>query len=270
MAQYIGIVTSAGQAKLAAYLAGGAQVQVTHMAVGDGNGADITPNAAMTGLVHEVHRAPITALTVHPANQNWLRAELIIPANVGGWTIREVGLIDAAGTLIAVCQFPASPKPVLADNVIGEARIRITIPVSNTNAVQLVASSAVYATTEYADGLMAGHAANADPHPQYVKRSDAEIGFIAPDATQDVSPGGVYVVDTAASVRACRLPGPAGVDRRPITIIRRGANPVDIQRAAGTDTIEGAADDLRLDKNYQAVVLAPSSATNWQILNRRK
>lgn len=273
MSQYISILTTVGQQRVAAALAGGPQVQITHMAVGDGNGAAITPHQGMTGLVHEVHRAPLSSLSVHPANPNWLRAELIIPGDVGGWTIREVGLIGHDGALLAVAQFPPTTKPVLADNVVGEARLRVTIPVSSAAAVQLVVDpSLVYATAEYVDGALGAHADAADPHPQYLFRADQAVRVIAPATTFYLQFGGVYVVDSAAAARALRLPAiPADTTRwRPIFVTRRGQNVVDVLRYQAADTIEGAAADVRLDEPYQSLVFGPVAANAWAILNRRQ
>ncbi|GIX38019.1 MAG: hypothetical protein KatS3mg127_1258 [Silanimonas sp.] len=273
MSQYISILTTVGQQRVAAALAGGPQVQITHMAVGDGNGAAITPHQGMTGLVHEVHRAPLSSLSVHPANPNWLRAELIIPGDVGGWTIREVGLIGHDGALLAVAQFPPTTKPVLADNVVGEARLRVTIPVSSAAAVKLVVDpSLVYATAEYVDGALGAHAAAADPHPGYLRRGEIAVQRIAPASTLELSLGGTYIVDSAATARALRLPAiPADpLKWVPIYVQRRGANFVDISRATGTDTVEGAAEDVRMDEDFQILIFAPGSATDWHILNRRQ
>lgn len=273
MSQYISILTTVGQQRVAAALAGGPQVQITHMAVGDGNGAAITPHQGMVGLVHEVHRAPLSSLTVHPANPNWLRAELIIPGDVGGWTIREVGLIGHDGALLAIAQFPATTKPVIADNVVGEARLRVTIPVSSASAIQLVVDpSLVYATAEYVDGALGAHAAAADPHPQYLFRADQAVRVIAPAATFDLQFGGVYVVDSAAAARALRLPAiPADTTRwRPIFVKRRGANFVDVLRHDAADTIEGDTDDVRLNEDHQPLVFAPTAIGTWDILNRRQ
>lgn len=269
---YVSLVTAIGQQKIAAALApGGTPLQITTMAVGDGNGSPITPNEAMTALVHEVHSAAVSSIQVHPQNPNWIRAELVIPANTGGWTIREVGLRDAAGSLIAICQFPETYKPILADNVIGEGRVRITIPVSNSAAITLVVDpSAVYASQDFVNTAFISHAAAADPHTQYLKRTETAAQVIAPAATFDLKHGGVYIVDSAAAARSLRLPTPDPANGQPITVIRRGANPVDILRKLAGETIEGVVDDLRIDFDYRAAVLVPASNTAWHLINRRK
>jgi phage-related tail fiber protein len=100
--KYYALLTNVGAAKLANATALGEQVEITQMAVGDGNGALPTPNPAQTALVHELRRAPLNTLTIDPVNTNQIIAEQVIPEDVGGWWIREIGLYDSDGDMIAV------------------------------------------------------------------------------------------------------------------------------------------------------------------------
>jgi phage-related tail fiber protein len=138
MTTYFTLLTTAGQAKITNALATGTTVQVTQIAVGDGNGNPVTPTEARTALVREVHRGPVSSLQVDGSNPNWLVAELVIPMATGGWTIREIGMFDVDGTLIAYGNFPDSYKPVLPEGSGKEIIVRMYLEVSSTAAVQLV------------------------------------------------------------------------------------------------------------------------------------
>lgn len=147
MTAYYMLLTATGQAKVAAHLAGGATVNLTEMALGDGGGAAVVPTEGRAELYNEVHRQALSSVTTDPLNPNWLVAETVLAPEVGGWTIREMGLFDAAGDLIAYGNFPASYKPVLAEGSAKELIIRAVFEVSDTAAITLlVDASVVFAT----------------------------------------------------------------------------------------------------------------------------
>ncbi len=149
---YFAIPTDAGRAKIANALALGVPLKITHMAVGDGNGQPITPNAAQTALVREKRRAPINTLFQDPTNQSQLVAEQIIPENVGDWWIREAGIFSEDGTLIAVANTPDTYKPLLSSGAGRTQVIRIVMIVSDTSAVELkIDPAVVLATRQYVD-----------------------------------------------------------------------------------------------------------------------
>lgn len=131
------ILTSVGQAKIANAIALGQQIQLTEMALGDGNGNATNPVQSQTGLVRQVYRAQLNQLSTDPANPNYVIAELVVPSEAGGWTVREVGLYDVDGNLIAVGNFPETYKPVLAEGASRDLVVRIIIEVSNASVVQL-------------------------------------------------------------------------------------------------------------------------------------
>ncbi|QNH04445.1 phage tail protein [Pseudomonas sp. B11D7D] len=168
MSTYFAILTDRGEAKLANAQALGTQVQYSHMAVGDGNGALPVPDRMQPALVREQYRAGLNELKVDPLNASQIIAELVIPENVGGWWIREMGIYDADGDLIAVANCPPSYKPLLAEGSGRTQVLRMVLIVSSTAAVQLkIDPSVVLATRAYADSLIAVHMLSADPHPQY-------------------------------------------------------------------------------------------------------
>lgn len=131
------ITTSIGQAKIANALALGNQIQLTEMSLGDGAGNATTPSHSQTGLVRQVYRAQLNQLSTDPANPNYVIAEMVVPSEQGGWTVREVGLYDVDGNLIAVGNFPETYKPVLAEGASRDLVVRIIIEVSNASVVQL-------------------------------------------------------------------------------------------------------------------------------------
>lgn len=148
------ILTELGAAKLANATALGSTLELTHMAVGDGGGVTPTPTASQTALIREHRRALLNSLSVDPANTNQIIAELIIPENVGGWYIREVGLFDKDGILIAVSNCPDTYKPQLSEGSGRTQTVKMILIVSSTAAVTLkIDPSVVLATRKYADDL---------------------------------------------------------------------------------------------------------------------
>ena len=99
---YYTLLTAVGAAALTNSLAAGTTVALTHLALGDGAGNPVTPTEAATALMREVHRVPITSVTADPENPSWLVIEAVVPSTVGGWTVRELGLIAAGNALIAI------------------------------------------------------------------------------------------------------------------------------------------------------------------------
>lgn len=134
---YYTLLTNIGLAKLMNAVALGQNVEWSEMAVGDGNGNPTTPVQTQTVLVRERHRAQINQLSVDPTNPNYLVAELVIPSTIGGWTVHEVGVFDSDGDLVAIANFPATYKPVLAEGSGKDLVIRVIVEASNAANVQL-------------------------------------------------------------------------------------------------------------------------------------
>ena len=134
---YYCLLTTAGQAKVAAAIASGTPVAITQMALGDGGGAPVTPVENRSALVNEVNRGAVESIVVHPTNPNWLTVQRIIGPEIGGWTVREIGLFDASNTLIAYGNFPPSYKPVLAEGSGKELIVRAQFEVSSTAAISI-------------------------------------------------------------------------------------------------------------------------------------
>ncbi|EEZ1233434.1 phage tail protein [Escherichia coli] len=153
------VITTAGAAKLAAATApGGRKVNITTMAVGDGGGKLPVPDAGQTGLIHEVWRHALNKISQDKRNSNYIIAELVIPPEVGGFWMRELGLYDDAGTLIAVANMAESYKPALAEGSGRSQTCRMVIIVSSVASVELtIDTTTVMATQDYVDDKIAGH-----------------------------------------------------------------------------------------------------------------
>ena len=153
------VITTAGAAKLAAATApGGRKVNITTMAVGDGGGKLPVPDAGQTGLIHEVWRHALNKISQDKRNSNYIIAELVIPPEVGGFWMRELGLYDDAGTLIAVANMAESYKPALAEGSGRSQTCRMVIIVSSVASVALtIDTTTVMATQDYVDDKIAEH-----------------------------------------------------------------------------------------------------------------
>ncbi|EJV1954261.1 phage tail protein [Escherichia coli] len=153
------VITTAGAAKLAAAtVPGGKKVNLSAMAVGDGNGQLPVPDAGQTKLVHEVWRHALNKVSVDNKNKNYIVAELVVPPEVGGFWMRELGLYDDAGTLIAVSNMAESYKPELAEGSGRAQTCRMVIILSNVTSVELsIDASTVMATQDYVDDKIAEH-----------------------------------------------------------------------------------------------------------------
>lgn len=157
--KYKTVITKAGAEKLAAAtVPNGKKVNFTAMAVGDGGGTLPTPNANQTKLINEVWRHALNKISQDKKNKNYVVAELLIPPEVGGFWMREMGLYDDAGTLIAVGNMAESYKPTLVEGSGRAQTLRMVIMVSDIASVELtIDTSTVMATQDYVDGKLAEH-----------------------------------------------------------------------------------------------------------------
>ncbi|HCJ8148410.1 TPA: phage tail protein [Escherichia coli] len=135
---YITVVTDKGAERItAALLPDGEKLKITHFAVGDGNGSIPTPTASQTALVHEVYRGEVSNIHADGDSTTRIIVEGIIPAGQGGFWVREIGLYDDQGVLIAVCSAPERYKPTPAEGATSVLNCQVHVVVSNTSAVQL-------------------------------------------------------------------------------------------------------------------------------------
>ncbi|EMX4171426.1 phage tail protein [Escherichia coli] len=180
--KYYAILTNQGAARLANATMLGSKLNLTQMAVGDANGVLPTPDPAQTKLINQKRIAPLNLLSVDPNNQSQIIAEQIIPENEGGFWIREIGLYDDEGVLIAVANCPETYKPQLQEGSGRTQTICMILVVTNTEAITLkIDPSVVLATRKYVDDevlelrlyvddQMRNHIAAQDPHTQYAQK----------------------------------------------------------------------------------------------------
>ncbi len=213
---YYTLLTATGAAEFINAQAGGTTVPFTHLVLGDGNGAPITPLESMTALVHQVHRVPISSVTADVNNPNWLVVEAVVPTAVGGWTVREIGLVGGSGVgdkLLAAGNFPDTYKPLLAEGSGRDLVVRMIVQVGNASVVHLtVDPSVALATNQSIANAVATHEAKLDPHPQYMTQAEAD-GRYSVAAT--VSQAGIVELATTAEATAgtdtARAVTPTGV-----------------------------------------------------------
>ncbi|WP_320338046.1 phage tail protein [Citrobacter freundii] len=206
--KYLALLTNIGAAKLAKATALGTKVEITQLAVGDGNGVLPTPNPAQTALVHERRRAPLNMLTVDPANVSQIIAEQVIPEDVGGWWIREIGLFDKDGDMVAITNCAETYKPQLQEGSGRVQVIRVILIVSSTEAVTLkIDPAVVLATRQYVDSQLRAHEQSRN-HPD---ASTTEKGFVqlsssvtSDSESQAATPKAVKIAMDNASARLAK------------------------------------------------------------------
>ncbi|WP_447884006.1 phage tail protein [Serratia fonticola] len=182
MSKYKAILTTAGAAKIAAASAGGKPLKIDRLAVGDGNGTLPTPSPTQTKLINERYRAALNSLTVDKAAPDRLIAELIIPASAGGFWLREMGLYDADGVLIAVSNMAESYKPKLEEGSGRTQTLRMVLIVSHTEAITLIVSGdMVTATRDFVAAAIDDHAKSRN-HPD---ATTAAKGFVQLSSATD-------------------------------------------------------------------------------------
>jgi len=150
--RYHSILTEVGIDKQAAANAEGLPWKLAKMGVGDADGSEPTPDPGQTALINERYRALLNALIRDPINPGTWIAELVIPLDIGGWWVRELGLYDEDDELVAVANCPPSYKPLPSQGSVRTQRVRMRFVISNSGQIELIVSDdIVYATHEYVD-----------------------------------------------------------------------------------------------------------------------
>ncbi|ECP0916897.1 phage tail protein [Salmonella enterica] len=226
-AKFYTLLTEIGAAKLASAAALGVPLKITHMAVGDGGGVLPTPSAQQTALVAERRRAALNMLYIDPQNNSQIIAEQVIPETEGGWWIREVGLFDETGALIAVGNCPESYKPQLTEGSGRTQTVCMVLITSSTDNITLKIDPAVVLATRkyvddkalelkvYVDDLMAKHLAAPDPHSQYAQKDSPTLTGIPKVPTPAAGNSTKQIANTefvASSIAAIVDSAPAALD----------------------------------------------------------
>lgn len=156
--QYAALITTKGLALIAAAINNGKPISLTDLAVGDGNGAIPTPSQGQTALVNEVARVKLNSLVIDEGSSNQIIANGVIPAEIGGFWMREVGLFTENGDLFAVSALPPTYKTAPEEGATNAQNILIYIIVSDTSSVMLtVDNTVIMASQAYVDDLMSAH-----------------------------------------------------------------------------------------------------------------
>lgn len=189
--QFFAILTAVGEAKQANADALGIPWTFSQMGVGDAGGTDPVPDRLQTQLIREWRRAPLNQLRPDPSNPNIIVAELVIPAEVGGRWIREVGLYDSADDLVAVANCPPSYKPLLAQGSGRTQTVRVNLIVSSTaNVVLKIDPSVVLATRAYVDQRLSDELGKLDAKQSVRVATTGPVALFGLQAIEGVSLAG--------------------------------------------------------------------------------
>ena len=146
--KYCSIVTDIGEQLMTQAIAEGKKVNISKIAVGDGEGSYYKPSATQTKLKNELWRGDINSCEISSDSQNIIVTKAIIPGEIGGFTIREMGVFDPDGHMIAVGNTPATPKVTIRDGIINEMSLLMEIVLVNVDAVELLIDPNVVTATK--------------------------------------------------------------------------------------------------------------------------
>ncbi|EDW6361229.1 hypothetical protein YN28_004034 [Salmonella enterica subsp. enterica] len=203
------IITDYGKQRLIAAMSpGGTKLTLTQMAVGDGGGNPTNPDTTSTALVNEVWRAAVNSVTVDKKHPNIIIVELLIPAEVGGFWVREAGIYDEFNKLVAICSLPASEKPLLEQGSGRAQTVRMTLIVSDTSIVNItIDSTTIMATNEYVDNSLEEHEKSRNhPDATLTDKGFTKLysGVTSIDETMAATPKAVKTAMDNASARLAK------------------------------------------------------------------
>ncbi|ENC7540068.1 phage tail protein [Salmonella enterica subsp. enterica serovar Brandenburg] len=203
------IITDYGKQRLIAAMSpGGTKLTLTQMAVGDGGGNPTNPDTTSTALVNEVWRAAVNSVTVDKRHPNNIIVELLIPAEVGGFWVREAGIYDEFNKLVAICSLPASEKPLLEQGSGRAQTVRMTLIVSDTSIVNItIDSTTIMATNEYVDNSLEEHEKSRNhPDATLTEKGFTKLysGVASIDETMAATPKAVKIAMDNASARLAK------------------------------------------------------------------
>jgi len=214
------IITDVGTAQLSNAMALGQVVNITDIAVGDGDlGAYYTPTVAQTSLKNEMYRGTINNRYIHPQNPNVVVFELAIPVATGPFTLREVGVFDSAGNMISVSKIPETYKTTTAQGASTDLLIKYELVTTNTAQLNLLVDpSVVLASHQKVADDIATHSAATNPHPTYTvpQATETLIGKVELASVPEAKTG----TDTARAVTPAGL-GAALAGERKTALLER-------------------------------------------------
>ncbi|EBU8846318.1 phage tail protein [Salmonella enterica subsp. enterica serovar Muenchen] len=203
------IITDYGKQRLIAAMSpGGTKLTLTQMAVGDGGGNPTNPDTTNTALVNEVWRAAVNSVSVDKTHSNIIIVELLIPAEVGGFWIREAGIYDEFNKLVAVCSLPASEKPLLEQGSGRAQTIRMTLVISDLSTINItIDSTTIIATNDYVDNSLKEHEKSRN-HPDATLTDKGFVklysGVTSIDETMAATPKAVKIAMDNANARLAK------------------------------------------------------------------
>ncbi len=266
------VITDTGAKKLAQAAApDGKPVRLTHMAVGDGGGTLPTPDSKQTRLVHEVWRHTVNRVILDATHQNRIIAELVIPPETGGFWIREIGVFDEHGDLIAVGNTAESYKPAVAEGSGRAQTFRTILTVSSTATVALtVDNTMVMATVDYVDDKL-------KEHEQSRRHPDASLtakGFVqlssatnSVSETQAATPKAVKVAYDLANGKYTAQD--ASTTRKGLVQLSSATNSTSETQAATSKAVKAVMDETnkKAPLNSPALTGTPTTPTARQGTN---
>ncbi|ENN1792779.1 phage tail protein [Salmonella enterica] len=203
------IITDYGKQRLIAAMSpGGTKLTLTQMAVGDGGGNPTNPDTTSAALVNEVWRAAVNSVSVDKTHSNIIIVELLIPAEVGGFWIREAGIYDEFNKLVAVCSLPASEKPLLEQGSGRAQTVRMTLVISDMSTINItIDSTTIIATNDYVDNSLKEHEKSRN-HPDATLTDKGFVklysGVTSMDETMAATPKAVKIAMDNASARLAK------------------------------------------------------------------
>ncbi|WP_405647453.1 phage tail protein [Pseudomonas sp. Ld6] len=250
--QFFAILTAVGKAKQANADALGIPWTFSQMGVGDANDTLPVPSEHQIQLIRERRRAPLNQVKVDPNNANIIIAEQVIPEDVGGWWIREIGLYDAAGDLVAVANCAPSFKPLMSQGSARTQVIRMNLIVSNTANIELkIDPSVVLATRAYVDGKVLEEINKLDSKQSVRAATTANIALAGLQAVDGVAlvagdrvlvknqaaakDNGLYIVSAGAWARTADADSNAEVTSAMLVSVEQGATLADTRWQLITD-----------------------------------
>lgn len=203
------IITDYGKQRLIAAMSpGGTKLTLTQMAVGDGGGNPTNPDTTSAALVNEVWRAAVNSVSVDKTHSNIIIVELLIPAEVGGFWIREAGIYDEFNTLVAVCSLPASEKPLLEQGSGRAQTVRMTLVISDISTINItIDSTTIIATNDYVDNSLKEHEKSRNhPDATLTDRGFVKLysGVTSMDETMAATPKAVKIAMDNANARLAK------------------------------------------------------------------
>lgn len=204
--KYYAVLTDKGKELLAEAIANETTLDFTEMAVGDSNGISYNPTSDMTDLKHVTYRGAIGSMRINEKDKNIMEFEFVVPADTGGFYIREAGLYAKDGTLIVISRVGEQYKPTLEEGAANSMTVRMYIAISSDAQIYItVPASITYATQAYVAEEFKKHKAEKNPHTQYVileaynEKVDELEDDIASKAASNHNHDSTYLKKTDAS-----------------------------------------------------------------------